>query len=160
MNTIAVFKEISSELGPITLVGHSGVLLGLYFAGIAPLRVRRGWMPGDDPVFPRAEAWLDSYFHGAAMDVPLPEYRCEGTAFQRTVWEELRMIRFGATRVYGEIAAAIGHPKAVRAVGAAIGRNPISIMIPCHRVIGATGALTGYSGGLDRKRLLLAHERC
>jgi methylated-DNA-[protein]-cysteine S-methyltransferase len=106
----------------------------------------------------RAAAQVHAYFAGepVAFDVPLDLH---GTAFQRGVWQALLAIDAGATSSYGDIARRVGSPAAVRAVGAAVGKNPISLIVPCHRVIGSTGALTGYAGGLDRKRSLLALER-
>ncbi len=101
---------------------------------------------------------LDEYFAGRrrAFDLVLAP---AGTPFQLAVWEELRRIPFGGTTTYGELARRVGRPTAARAVGAAVGRNPISIIVPCHRVVGSDGALTGFAGGLDRKRALLALER-
>lgn len=122
-----------------------------------------GWRPRvalgerNDTALPQVRAQLAEYFAGAreAFDVPL---RLHGTAFQRTVWTALLDIPFGQTRSYRQQAQHIGQPAAVRAVGAANGQNPISIIVPCHRVIGASGALTGYGGGIERKRWLLARE--
>jgi methylated-DNA-[protein]-cysteine S-methyltransferase len=112
----------------------------------------------DHPVLARAERQLAEYFDGRrhAFDVPLDPV---GTPFQLSAWSQLREIPYGATRTYGEQAAAIGRPKASRAVGAANGRNPLSIFVPCHRVIGADGSLTGFAGGLETKRFLLALEQ-
>jgi len=101
---------------------------------------------------------LDAYFAGDLAQLDGIECRTGGTAFQRAVWAALRTIRPGRTMSYGALAAALGVPKAVRAVGLANGANPISVVVPCHRVIGANGSLTGYGGGLERKRWLLAHE--
>ncbi len=114
----------------------------------------------DDTAAPFAEAkrQLTDYFAGRLSEFTLP-LRLDGTAFQQRVWEELQKIPFGATISYGELAQRIGNPKGSRAVGLANGRNPISIIVPCHRVIGASGSLTGYGGGLNRKQWLLAHER-
>jgi methylated-DNA-[protein]-cysteine S-methyltransferase len=103
-------------------------------------------------------AWLDRYFQGHAPDQLPPLDAHIGTDFQRAVWQALRTIPPGATRSYGELASAIGRPKAQRAVGAAVGRNPWSVLVPCHRVLGQGGALTGYAGGLARKQALLALE--
>ncbi len=101
---------------------------------------------------------LTAYFAGQLTDFDLP-LRADGTPFQQRVWAELRRIPFGETWSYGALAAAVGNPKAARAVGMANNRNPVSIVVPCHRVIGAGGSLTGYGGGLDRKAWLLDHER-
>jgi methylated-DNA-[protein]-cysteine S-methyltransferase len=112
----------------------------------------------DDAAFARPTAQLDAYFSGELheFDVPLAP---AGTPFQRDVWDLLLQIPFGQTATYGRLARELGKPDASRAVGLANGRNPISIIIPCHRVIGSTGELTGYGGGLPRKAWLLAHER-
>ncbi|WP_296666483.1 methylated-DNA--[protein]-cysteine S-methyltransferase, partial [Demequina sp.] len=98
-----------------------------------------------------------AYFDGAAAEVEVAGI-APGTDFQRAVWAELRHIPAGTTRTYAEVARAIGRPTATRAVAAAIGRNPLTVAVPCHRVVGADGALTGYAGGLERKRWLLEHE--
>lgn len=117
----------------------------------------RGWSSlGEDPDgFAAVRTQLAEYFAGERREFELP-LAPAGTPFQQKIWETVRAIPFGTTTTYGAIAAATG--SAPRAVGAAVGRNPIGIVVPCHRVIGATGALTGYAGGLDRKRRLLAHE--
>lgn len=105
----------------------------------------------------RARRQLDDYFAGRRTDFDLP-LDVAGTEFQRAVWRGLSAIGFGETISYGELARRIGHPKAVRAVGLANGRNPVSVVVPCHRVIGANGTMTGYGGGIERKRFLLAFE--
>jgi methylated-DNA-[protein]-cysteine S-methyltransferase len=112
----------------------------------------------DDGAFPDVVEQLSAYFAGALTDFDV-ELRLEGTAFQRRVWSALTEIPYGETMSYGEVAERIGKPAAFRAVGLANGRNPIAIIVPCHRVIGSSGALVGYGGGLDRKRLLLDLER-
>ncbi len=104
-----------------------------------------------------AVSQLEEYFRGGRRDFDLP-LDVQGTEFQRLVWGELERIPFGQTRSYGEIAEAIGRPPAARAVGAATGRNPAPILVPCHRVVGANGALTGFAGGMEAKRALLTHE--
>jgi len=142
-----------TPVGPLLLVARDGALTALHFgAGPGP-----GERDDADPVLLAAAAQLREYFAGArtSFDVPLAP---EGTAFQRAVWEQLRRIPYGATESYGEIARRLGSPTASRAVGAANGRNPIAIIVPCHRVIGANGSLTGYAGGLDCKRALLDLE--
>lgn len=113
--------------------------------------------PGAVAHLERAVDQIDEYFRGErrAFDLALD---LQGTAFQRLVWGELAGIPFGERRTYGAVAAALGRPAAARAVGAATGRNPAPIVVPCHRVVGASGALTGFAGGLEAKRLLLAHE--
>ena len=142
--------ELESPLGKLTLVEDEGVLVGLHF-GTHPAEKKR------TPLLERAAAQLGEYFEGRreAFDLPLQP---RGTAFQRAVWAALAAIPFGQTVSYAHIARKIGRPKAVRAVGAANGANPIALIIPCHRVIGAGGALTGYGGGLPRKQWLLQHE--
>jgi methylated-DNA-[protein]-cysteine S-methyltransferase len=111
----------------------------------------------DDPLLSATAQQLGAYFDGAidAFDLPLD---LQGTAFQRDVWQALLRIEPGATRSYGEIARELGVPSASRAVGSAVGRNPVSIIVPCHRVVGSSGSLTGYAGGLDRKTSLLRIE--
>ena len=111
----------------------------------------------ESPLLETAKTQLDEYFQGARKDFELP-LSLTGTPFQRLVWDALKAIPYGATRSYGAIANAIDRPRAVRAVGRAIGGNPVPLIIPCHRVIGAAGKLTGFSGGLDRKRWLLNRE--
>jgi methylated-DNA-[protein]-cysteine S-methyltransferase len=111
-----------------------------------------------DPVLSAARTQLDQYFAGQRRDFDLPLCPA-GTAFQRAVWGELMRIPFAATTSYGDVASRVGRPRAVRAVGAANGRNPIALIVPCHRVIGSDGTLTGYGGGLPIKRWLLAHEQ-
>lgn len=116
-----------------------------------------GYELRDTPLLLEAKRQLEEYFAGIRAGFSLP-LAPEGTSFQKAVWKELENIPFGETRSYGQIAAAVGNPKACRAVGGAIHRNPIAIMIPCHRVIGANGTLTGYAGGLDVKEALLRLE--
>jgi methylated-DNA-[protein]-cysteine S-methyltransferase len=143
-----------SPLGPLTLLGDHDGLHAVYFRGRSgPLdEAARDGAPFADAV-----AQLGEYFAGerVAFDLPLA---LAGTAFQRRVWELLRTIEFGATRSYGEIAAEMGRLDRIRAVGAAVGRTPVPIIVACHRVIGADGSLTGYGGGLQRKQALLDLE--
>ena len=151
---------IDSPVGALTLVAGDGGLVAILWAQDDPSRVRLGAM-ADDPdygVLADTAVQLDGYFAGTrrAFDVPL-DFR--GTAFQRSVWAALMTIPYGETRSYTAIATQIGHPGASRAVGAANGRNPISIIAPCHRVIGSTGRLTGFAGGLAAKEWLLALEQ-
>ena len=146
--------SMASPIGRLRLLAADGALVAVLLPDDpgppAPEAPR-------DPVLERARGQLAEYFAGArtAFDLPL---RPAGTAFQREVWAVLQAIPFGETRSYANVARAVGRPAAVRAVGAANGRNPLAIVVPCHRVIGSGGALTGYAGGLDRKRWLLAHE--
>lgn len=148
---------VDSPLGPLTLRAHDGVLSGLYMPehrhGPAPAALGER----DDDGLPAVREQLAAYFASqlTVFDLPL---ELRGTDFQRRVWAALRAIPYGETRTYGELAAAIGAPSASRAVGLANGRNPISIVVPCHRVVGAGGSLTGYAGGVDRKRALLDLE--
>ena len=151
------FRVIDSPVGPLTLAGRDGALGHLRMAGQTHEPDRAGWIEDDD-AFPEAVEQLDAYFAGELTTFDL-ELELAGTDFQRRVWSALRTIPYGETRSYGEIAAQIGSPGASRAVGLANGRNPIGIIVPCHRVIGASGSLTGYGGGLDRKRVLLELER-
>lgn len=155
--TARTHHVVDSPIGPLTLVAQDGPLVGLYLHS-----QRHGPAPehlGDRDArgFEHATAQLEAYFAGQLTTFDL-ELAPRGTAFQRTVWSELARIPYGCTASYGELAARIGRPTACRAVGLANGRNPLSIVIPCHRVVGASGALTGYGGGVDRKRYLLKLE--
>ncbi|MFE2679076.1 methylated-DNA--[protein]-cysteine S-methyltransferase [Streptomyces hygroscopicus] len=151
---------VDSPYGPLTLVATGAELSGLYMAEQRhrPPEETFG-TPGDPDDAPFAETvrQLAAYFAGelTAFDLPL---RLDGTPFQRRVWDELRRIPYGRTCSYGQLADRIGQPTASRAVGLANGKNPIGIIVPCHRVVGSTGGLTGYGGGLDRKRRLLEFE--
>lgn len=157
----SVFRVLPSPVGPLTAVAGDGALTGLYFErhrgrdGIPDRQAQ----PGDDPLLARLEAQLAEYFAGRRREFDLP-LAPAGDAFAQDVWCALRAIPYGHTRTYGELARELGRPgAAAQAVGAANGANPISIVVPCHRVVGANGALTGYAGGLDRKRFLLELER-
>lgn len=149
---------IDTPLGRMLVARTADGLAGLWFDG---QRHHPGTLAAperpDDPLLRRAAAQLQAYFAGDAgsFDVPLDLH---GTPFQRAVWQALLRIPAGATRSYGEIARELGAPRAVRAVGAAVGRNPVSVVVPCHRVLGHDGSLTGYAGGVPRKRALLALE--
>ena len=156
MSTIQ-FRSIDSPVGLLTLAGRDGRLMHLRMVDQTYEPSHDGWA-SDDAAFPVAVEQLESYFAGELFDFDL-ELDLVGTTFQRTVWQALLTIPYGETRSYGEIAAQIGSPTASRAVGLANGHNPIGIIVPCHRVIGANGSLTGYGGGLDRKRALLALEK-
>ncbi|MFF0780196.1 methylated-DNA--[protein]-cysteine S-methyltransferase [Streptomyces sp. NPDC003720] len=147
-----------SPYGPLTLVAEDGVLCGLYMAGQRHRPPEETFGDPDDTPFAEAREQLSAYFAGELKEFTL-ELRLSGTPFQRGVWDRLTRIPYGETRSYGELATELGNPKASRAVGLANGRNPIGIIVPCHRVIGAAGSLTGYGGGLDRKRRLLDFER-
>lgn len=148
---------IDSPYGPLTLVATDGVLSGLYMVGQRHRPPEETFGERDDTPFDEAADQLAAYFAGGLKEFTL-ELRLEGTPFQRRVWERLRRIPYGETRSYGELADALGSPRASRAVGLANGRNPIGIIVPCHRVVGANGGLTGYGGGLDRKKRLLDFE--
>jgi methylated-DNA-[protein]-cysteine S-methyltransferase len=152
------FRVVDSPIGPLTIAGRDGAVTHVCMeAQSHPPAARHTWT-ADPECFASVVDQLDDYFAGTreVFDVPLV---LDGTEFQRQVWSALRDIPYGETRSYGQIAATIGRPGASRAVGLANGRNPVAIIVPCHRVIGASGDLTGYGGGLDRKRTLLAHER-
>ena len=151
------FRVVDSPLGALTLVSQDGLLVGLY-------QENQRYRPADDALGKRDDAGfgslveqLDAYFTGGLQrfDVAVNPH---GTQFQRRVWTALTQIPYGSTTSYGQLADSLGAPRAVRAVGAANGRNPISIVVPCHRVVGASGSLTGYAGGVDRKRWLLDLE--
>jgi methylated-DNA-[protein]-cysteine S-methyltransferase len=151
---------IDSPIGPLTLVAERGSLTGLYMQTQRHLPGPEVTGPAGDPAaepFTVAADELAAYFAGGLTEFSLP-LAPAGTQFQRRVWAALQQIPYGQTWSYGQLAAKIGNPAAVRAVGLANGRNPIAVVIPCHRVIGANGSLTGYGGGLDRKRFLLDLE--
>lgn len=148
----------ASPIGVLTLVSNGAALSGVYFENHKPGGPPKDAQEGADKALDAARKQLDAYFAGRRESFDLP-LALAGTPFQRSVWAELAHIPFGETITYGAIAAAIGKPAAVRAVGAAVGRNPVSIVLPCHRVLGASGALTGFAGGIERKRFLLAHEQ-
>ena len=152
-----VFRTIDSPVGLLTLAGRDGTLTHLRMVGQTHEPNRAGW-ERDNDAFPDAVEQLGAYFAGdlTTFDVDL---ELAGTRFQRRVWAALQTIPYGQTRSYGEIATQVSAPGAFRAVGLANGRNPIGIIVPCHRVIGASGSLTGYGGGLDRKKALLDLEK-
>lgn len=147
-----------SPYGPLTLVADDGVLCGLYMTGQRHRPPEETFGTRDDTLFAETEEQLKAYFTGELKEFTV-ELRLTGTPFQRRVWDRLRRIPYGETRTYGQLADALGTPTASRAVGLANGRNPIGIIVPCHRVIGANGGLTGYGGGLERKQRLLDFER-
>ncbi len=148
-----LYIQIPSPIGPLLLDGTEHALQGLHMSPAAP---RPGWRQAREP-FEAAIEQLDQYFAGERTEFDL-ELDLRGTSFQTDVWNALLTIPYGETRSYGEIARQIGRPDRARAVGAANGSNPISIIVPCHRVIGSDGSLTGYGGGLPRKRFLLDLE--
>ncbi|MET9894173.1 methylated-DNA--[protein]-cysteine S-methyltransferase [Streptomyces sp. NPDC006465] len=148
---------IDSPYGPLTLVADDSVLCGLYMVGQRHRPPEESFGERDDTLFDEVTEQLHAYFEGELKEFTL-ELRMAGTPFQRSVWEQLRQIPYGEIRSYGELAQALGNMGASRAVGLANGKNPIGIIVPCHRVVGANGSLTGYGGGLDRKKRLLDFE--
>jgi methylated-DNA-[protein]-cysteine S-methyltransferase len=151
------YTHIDSPIGELLLLGDGHALRGLYMRqGRKPITIRRGWQ-ASEAAFEEVRRQLGEYFAGQRTTFRVP-LTLEGTPFQRRVWRALQEIGYGETVSYGELARRIDRPTAVRAVGLANGRNPISVIVPCHRVIGADGTLTGYGGGLERKRLLLDLE--
>jgi methylated-DNA-[protein]-cysteine S-methyltransferase len=159
MKTVC-FDFLSTPLGTMLLASDGDALAGAWFEGqrYAPARGHSWERRRNMPILVRAAAEITEYFAGTrtAFTVPLAP---AGTAFQCDVWNAIATIPYGETAAYRDLAARIGRPSCIRAAGAATGRNPLSIIVPCHRVVGADGALTGYAGGLDRKRTLLALER-
>ena len=149
------FRVIESPVGPLTAVTTDGVLSGLFMAGAAHLPASFG-EPSRDGAG-HLESELAEYFAGARREFTVPT-AAVGTVFQHRVWAQLAEIPYGATRSYLDLALALGDARLVRAVGAANGRNPLSIVVPCHRVVGSDGTLTGYAGGIARKEQLLAVE--
>jgi methylated-DNA-[protein]-cysteine S-methyltransferase len=153
----AASRVIESPVGPLLLVARDGGLGELCMTPFALPEDHELAQPADADVLDAAERQLGEYFEGrlTAFDIPLS---LDGTDFQRSVWGELVKIPFGERISYGELARRVGRPGSARAVGLANGRNPVSIIVPCHRVVGSDGTLTGYGGGLDRKAWLLDHE--
>ncbi|WP_329041738.1 methylated-DNA--[protein]-cysteine S-methyltransferase [Streptomyces sp. NBC_00178] len=156
--TTRAHTVVDSPYGALTLVATDGTLCGLYMTGQRHRPSEETFGLPDPRSFGEAIAQLEAYFAGELTEFDLP-LRLEGTPFQRSVWAELARIPYGETRSYGELADILGKPGASRAVGLANGKNPVGIIVPCHRVIGASGSLTGYGGGLERKQRLLAFER-
>ena len=158
-----VLDSFESPLGKMTLAATDAGLAGVWFDGQRhfpkELNALPAWtVQSTHPVLKHTAQQLGEYFSGSRTDFDLPLDLSGGTAFQQQVWQALLRIASGSTCSYGSISQSIGNPAAVRAVGAAVGRNPISIIVPCHRVVGADGTLTGYAGGLDRKTALLKLE--
>lgn len=153
-----VHTTVDSPCGELTLVARGDALAGLYMTDQRHRPAQETFGPrADSPVFAAATAQLDAYFAGELTRFELP-LDLAGTAFQQSVWAALRDIPYGETVSYGELAAVLGRPGASRAVGLANGKNPVGVIVPCHRVVGAGGDLTGYGGGLPRKRWLLGLE--
>jgi methylated-DNA-[protein]-cysteine S-methyltransferase len=151
------YRIVDSPVGPLTLAGSGSTLMHLRMVDQTHEPDRSGWEPAGPDAFADVVAQLEAYFAGEliAFDIDL---ELTGTEFQRRVWAALQTIPYGETRSYGQIAEQIGSPAASRAVGMANGRNPVGIIVPCHRVIGSSGGLTGYGGGIERKRTLLELE--
>jgi methylated-DNA-[protein]-cysteine S-methyltransferase len=157
MNMLA-YDTYESPQGPMLITATPKGLAGVYFKGQKHFPKKREWQrDGRHPVLRQARRELDEYFAGKrrCFDVALDP---QGTDFQRSVWKAIAKVGFGETLTYGELARRAGHPGSARAAGAATGRNPIGIIVPCHRIMGSDGSLTGYAGGLKRKRALLALE--
>lgn len=148
-----IFTYVDSIIGAILVAGEDNAIVEIHFAGARP---KPEWTR-DDAAFAAVASQLHAYFAGELRVFELP-LAARGTVFQQAVWSALRRIPYGETTTYSAIAAGIGKPRAVRAVGAANGANPIPIVIPCHRVIGSNGSMTGFGGGIDVKRQLLALE--
>ena len=154
-----VKTSFDSTLGPMTVAATDIGLAGVWFDDQRHLPAFAHWPErAEHPVLKKAVQQLKQYLAGKRSDFDLPLDLRGGTAFQQSVWQALLKIPAGATSTYAVVSAKVGKPKAVRAVGAAVGRNPISIIVPCHRVMGADGSLTGYAGGLHRKQALLQLE--
>ena len=155
-----VQARYDSPLGPMIVAATDAGLAGLWFEGQRHLPDATRWPHAPrHPVLVEAMAQLRDYFAGLRTQFDLPLDLQGGTAFQQSVWQALLAIHAGGTTCYGDISQRVGRPLAVRAVGAAVGRNPVSIVVPCHRVLGRDGSLTGYAGGLERKTALLELER-
>jgi len=158
-NASIVQTTWQGPLGPMVVAATADGLAGVWFEGQRHMPDNSRWeVQPEHPMLLRAIAQLAEYFAGARTRFDLPLDLQGGTSFQQAVWKALLAIPSGATTSYGELSSRIGKPAAVRAVGAAVGRNPVSVIVPCHRVLGANGALTGYAGGLDRKTALLRLE--
>ena len=159
MPTSLAFKTMPSPVGVLKLVAAESALIAILWENDDPTRVRLGPMTEDPhhPVLLETEHQLNEYFSGKRQSFSI-KLDFTGTEFQQAVWHALLTIPYGETRSYGQIAQQIGHPKAVRAVGATIGKNPIAIIAPCHRVIGSNRKLTGFAGGLAAKTILLDLE--
>ncbi|HYI99988.1 MAG TPA: methylated-DNA--[protein]-cysteine S-methyltransferase [Thermoleophilaceae bacterium] len=156
--SVVAYSTVDSPIGELLLVGDGRALRGLHMVeGRRPVGAHDDWVRSTGP-FDDVRAQLEEYFDGrrTSFDVPLA---MEGTSFQRVVWNALLEIPYGETTTYGELARRVGQPGAARAVGLANGSNPVAVIVPCHRVIGANGKLTGYGGGMQNKRILLDLER-
>ncbi|WP_432730767.1 methylated-DNA--[protein]-cysteine S-methyltransferase [Variovorax sp. W6] len=153
-------SHIDTPLGGITMAATDKGLAGVWFDQQRHWPDTSGWVTRDDhPALVEAAAQLRDYFAGRRDNFDMKLDLSHGTAFQQSVWQQLLTIPAGATTSYGALSVNVGNPAAVRAVGAAVGRNPISVIVPCHRVLGSDGSLTGYAGGLERKTALLQLEK-
>ena len=152
------FSQLETPIGSLLLLGDERTLTGLYMQAHRHQPATPGGCEQNDRAFRHVRAQLQAYFAGKLQSFEI-EVAGQGSPFQHTVWKALTKIPFGVTESYGQLASRIGNAKASRAVGLANGKNPISIIVPCHRVIGKSGSLTGYGGGLERKKWLLEHER-
>jgi methylated-DNA-[protein]-cysteine S-methyltransferase len=157
MISMRYYSELATPIGPVTIVSDGTAITAITMRPAAAVIARGGEWIEDDERLAEARAQLAAYFAGRLRQFSLP-LAARGSAFQMQVWAALQQIPFGATTSYGALAAALGHPGSARAVGAANRTNPIGIVVPCHRVIGANGTLTGYAGGIERKQFLLDHE--
>ncbi|MDM0111883.1 methylated-DNA--[protein]-cysteine S-methyltransferase [Variovorax sp. J22R133] len=152
--------QVDTSLGGVTLAATDLGLAGVWFDAQRHFPDTTGWIGAPDhPVLREAASQLQAYFAGERDGFDMPLDLSHGTQFQQAVWNALLRIPHGNTTSYGQLSALVGNPAAVRAVGAAVGRNPISVVVPCHRVLGADGSLTGYAGGIERKARLLQLER-
>lgn len=155
----SIYEDVSSPVGRLRLIARGGALTGIWFEqGRDARKGDASLVPAGSAVLERTKAQLEEYFRGERREFDLP-LAPAGTEFQRRVWQRLLAIEYGVTTTYGALAQELGNPNASRAVGLANGSNPIPIVIPCHRVIGANGALTGFGGGLPIKSALLDLER-
>lgn len=154
------YLQFESPLGPMLVAARGEALVGAWFLGQKhfPAMGATWHLAPQHPILWAAREQLEAYFAGRRRNFDLP-LNPAGTEFQIGVWKLLTQIGYGQNRTYGELAGVLGSPNAARAVGVAVGRNPLSVIVPCHRVLGAAGVLTGYAGGLDRKRQLLGLER-
>lgn len=152
------YRIIPSPIGPLTVAGVGSTVMHLRMAEQTHEPDRSGWQPAEPDAFAGVVRQLEEYFAGTRRTFEV-DVELTGTEFQRRVWAALQTIPYGETRSYGQIAEQVGSPGAFRAVGLANGRNPVSIIVPCHRVIGSSGGLTGYGGGVEKKAALLGLER-
>ena len=151
--------KLDTPLGVLTIVGDEAAITGVYFEDHSTQPDPRRFGPERGDGFQEAVGQLGEYFDGRRTSFELP-VRLEGSEFRLAVWKLISEIPYGETTTYGEMASALGRPREARKVGGAVGRNPVSLIVPCHRVIGSDGSLTGYAGGLPRKRYLLDLESC